>query len=1548
MSDHELPSGVKVPAKKKVRKRKSKLDNDDEDFMEEIKVQRKPKKIKVVDQKPNSSLLNWLNTSADKSQASTSKSTPENRTQSKDNPVENNETIEVSELKSYSKQNNSSVQLCSPDSKSNPLIVDELISKIDFSSLKSKLKSKLLASPKSQTPNKSAENGVLLSPNKTNKKNTNEERIFNDSKNTLGKKSNTKESKTKGNPKEKDTATKTIQAMFERMKQHKADINGKLIKTGDKCDDSEDDNEFYESFMDSDDEGGVIFLSNKNTRCKVVDSTDNESIDSYANTPVKNGEIMAPPYSPLSPLVRKSLRGSSRSPSASKSPHVNRSPKPKEGKSPGTPKQSKRSPTSSRTKLLQTEKSPLKTPSSVKNNQTESPGQNQITEKSKTSPKTVTKNLFGTKQGIENTDLEKCEDLKEISSEMNETAQCKQGAEKYSNQKRKSKKKEQNEEFEQVEQTANNLNVTSDEDFKTPKKKLKSGKKKSTENKSGKEKAPKEGKAKKKDVSPNINSSLLNYFKKVNKDIDRTMENEADTAVNEEFKNTTNSQEESNTNDSSEKVSKRKKDNVEIETTETASTVIENVTDSKDQSEASFETVKKKKKKKKKHKLMKRSDCVEIRFDFESENEQPENEQLNENDCKNTHDENETSNKNKEESLKSANRKKSSDNEPHKELKTENESKQASNDASVTEDIDMKEEKDAITQENHQVEEDKKIVKPFETKREENIELGKKKKRGRPKKEKPKEELEQSKEVENEIMETTNNETIDESEMEETKSETLETIKGTIEDNKENKKVRQRRERKSKDKKELAEHCDNTTDEGEEERKPEGSGSGSLFKYFKKVDSIPDLAAKEDNGSNVMKVEVQVHTPPCTPSKWKRKSAASTNTTLDQGSSITSTNEQVNGEDTGGGERRKSSRISQKKAKQEEEKEKRRSVEDEIVVMGEEEESVEKKKNGRGKTDDDLFIVKEKKLASIAATTPSKVKLASIFVKKPKMSKQETEARQKFLQSGVPDAIRRQTELLRKQEELIEELAYYTFPVINHVTQLSPEHVSHYKTKTTPDLGPFHLKPHHESSTISLSNDQSVMGQKTDHLHETLTKTMAHSQWTSLMIEEKKSKYCDVENEEWTAPTKVDKALNVLKKRVPTIEQTSVYKQVLTSLNKKSTEDKPLDPSPVLWSDKYRPEHENDILGNRQGVELLRAWLDTQKKAQRRPLCNDESSDEDADFIDDNDSSSQFGNRHNTAILIGPSGCGKTCTVYALANQLGFKVIELNASCNRNGKRILADLSEATQSHQVHHNQQSLAPQANSITAFFTKQTSNVASPGRNLATGFSSLAKHLSNGVTRDVEEIDIVSDEEELSAVKNNGKRKRSNSIDEELKTETSTKKKRGRPCKGDSGKSKTSQENDKNKERNRKSSKRKEKEFIDDASDDEVVSKEKTKKKTGVKRTGKTSLENTPIRNGKAKKTGDNENKSEKGVPDNSTLNGACKMDPSDDTVSATAPLGEDNINKSSMSVILIEDADIILFITDDTVSATTPLGEDNINKSSMSVIFFCFFLQLVSSS
>ncbi|MCX8194054.1 MAG: replication factor C large subunit [Candidatus Pacearchaeota archaeon] len=53
------------------------------------------------------------------------------------------------------------------------------------------------------------------------------------------------------------------------------------------------------------------------------------------------------------------------------------------------------------------------------------------------------------------------------------------------------------------------------------------------------------------------------------------------------------------------------------------------------------------------------------------------------------------------------------------------------------------------------------------------------------------------------------------------------------------------------------------------------------------------------------------------------------------------------------------------------------------------------------------------------------------------------------------------------------------------------------------------------------------------------------------------------------------------------------------------------------------------------------------------------------------------------ALLFGPSGCGKTSSVYALASQLNYEVIELNASDFRNKQNISEIIGKVSQQHSL-------------------------------------------------------------------------------------------------------------------------------------------------------------------------------------------------------------------------------------------------------------------------
>ncbi|XP_039108055.1 ATPase family AAA domain-containing protein 5 isoform X2 [Hyaena hyaena] len=128
----------------------------------------------------------------------------------------------------------------------------------------------------------------------------------------------------------------------------------------------------------------------------------------------------------------------------------------------------------------------------------------------------------------------------------------------------------------------------------------------------------------------------------------------------------------------------------------------------------------------------------------------------------------------------------------------------------------------------------------------------------------------------------------------------------------------------------------------------------------------------------------------------------------------------------------------------------------------------------------------------------------------------------------------------------------------------------------------------------------------------------------------------------------------------------------------------------MLWTEKYQPQNSSELIGNELAIKKLHSWLkDWKRRAELEERQNlkgkkDEKLEDLSDSIDYKGSSDDEENcLCNTVLITGPTGVGKTAAVYACAQELGFKIFEVNASSQRSGRQILSQLKEATQSHQV-------------------------------------------------------------------------------------------------------------------------------------------------------------------------------------------------------------------------------------------------------------------------
>ncbi|KOB73290.1 Uncharacterized protein OBRU01_10969, partial [Operophtera brumata] len=316
---------------------------------------------------------------------------------------------------------------------------------------------------------------------------------------------------------------------------------------------------------------------------------------------------------------------------------------------------------------------------------------------------------------------------------------------------------------------------------------------------------------------------------------------------------------------------------------------------------------------------------------------------------------------------------------------------------------------------------------------------------------------------------------------------------------------------------------------------------------------------------------------------------------------------------------------------------------------------IEKKKSNKKVKEADRGIIDKKA-----------VKLAPIFSAKSQLDTAAIEAKQKFLQSGVPEKLKK---LMSKQVD--KNIVTNCFFKVVHIQQLD-------------DLD--------QSLSVQLSlKDHSIDDRKEREYCEEIS----FKKLLNLITQEALSlsaKFCNPQT-----------VLQTLKDQYP---RYPVYRTYRLLRGKKKGDHKAgnnfldLDnsveilnasidtqnenPEQLSWADKYKPLAANQIIGNFESVKELKKWLVSwTENDMKSKAINDNGSDSSDYFQSDADSKDSMKSSNNLLVLSGPVGSGKTSSVYAIAAELAIKVIEVNASSKRTGKIMLQDLQEATQSHKV-------------------------------------------------------------------------------------------------------------------------------------------------------------------------------------------------------------------------------------------------------------------------
>lgn len=293
-------------------------------------------------------------------------------------------------------------------------------------------------------------------------------------------------------------------------------------------------------------------------------------------------------------------------------------------------------------------------------------------------------------------------------------------------------------------------------------------------------------------------------------------------------------------------------------------------------------------------------------------------------------------------------------------------------------------------------------------------------------------------------------------------------------------------------------------------------------------------------------------------------------------------------------------------------------------------------------------------------------KLAPLFMRQSKANVVTEAAKRSFFKS---DTINNNSKNMEKKVPICN-LTYFPFPKISHIKQLNNE------IQTNDELHTYkiRIKPNMKYIPMIFNGDNyKYISQSLESLSNSQITTNASSEQNTEEILAEIEKHCSDTRNIW-------ETINSIAKNKFNVVQSEKSKSKRTKKDITKECDKKLIVNNI-WTQKYKPTNSCQIVGNENAAIKLRDWLNRWKLSVHKE--DNSSGDE---FYSSDCSFTSKRKNNQVAVLLGPHGSGKTATVYAVTEELGYSVLEVNASSRRTGKKIFKELDEATKSHRIKKN----------------------------------------------------------------------------------------------------------------------------------------------------------------------------------------------------------------------------------------------------------------------